>query len=180
MRNILLLFTFIPLWFFSQTTNDSLEIGYKKISERYEDTYNIYKQYIKYDSDIENRIKGLEKFKVTYEKLLKLDDLNNKNVQKAILSDFFSQYGYIFKIKAREKNILIYGLDNKQDISFYINNTYHLVKSDIEERMFLLIEKIFEKADLYLNENLNRLGISRKDYDAMSENDQKAILTTLK
>ncbi|WP_312342687.1 hypothetical protein [Chryseobacterium binzhouense] len=175
MKKIILFFMLFPVLAFSQS--DSLDLSYLDISEKYNSTYKFYKEYIQPDANVERLISALEEFKPTYEKILRLDNLKNKNVQNALISEYANKYGdlFIHTVNKRKVTYLFTSFDNKSDVYDYINKGAYMLKMDIHNRMFALIKKDFEKMQIYINQNLKRFGISREDYEKMSQNDKDEL-----
>lgn len=180
MKKIVLFFILYPVLAFSQS--DSLDLSYLDISEKYNSIYKFYKENIQPDANVERLISALEEFKPTYEKILRLDNLKNKNVQNALVSDYANKYGDLFiqTIDKRKVTYLFTNFENKSDVYDYIYKGTYMLKMDIHNRIFALVKKDFEKMQIYINKNLKRFGISREDYQNMSQKDKDALWEVFK
>ena len=175
MKNFLLfLFFHLSLFLFSQTENDSLNI-------RYEQQLTEYKNLNTYDSNIEKIIRCIKDFNQTYSKLLEIQDLKNINLQKALINNFAEKYSDLFIISKEGKKInwLQYGFESKKDISEYIQIGDGFLKYKLILAVSDLIidkkEKEVAAFENYLIINLKRLGISREDYENLSQKDKDLL-----
>lgn len=125
--------------------------------------------------------KARETLKTTANDILKLENFNNKIMQKALMKPLLKYYD-AFNIEKDGKitNTLGYGDKSKEDFIYYhykIPEALLLTKL-IEKQYYALIS--YDESNIkiltnYINNNLKRLGITREQYEKLSENDKKLL-----
>ena len=186
MKNLILIFLLITQNIFSQTKPDSIIIQKEKIEKSYEKSLNEYEKIVKHDDEVERYISAEKEFFVTFNKLKHLDNLSNKQLQKALIQDYVNEYYDLFQFvnNGKKVNFLMYGFENKDDLDEYIDNAYYflLTKTSIliSDKVIAQLEKEVKEEDIYINKNLKRLGIKRSEWDNMSENDKDILWKTFK
>lgn len=161
-----LLFLLLPLFSFGQV--DSVNV-------RYIERINDYKELNIKNQDIEDAIKCTNDFVPEYSKLLQLDDLNNTEVQSAIIRDYSN----------RCKNYLnkgLYVFKSKELIEKYLKIQGDLLKLNTNNK---IIDHWLEESkrstaslNLYIQNNLKRLNIKQSDWDKMSDGDKRLLFKT--
>lgn len=186
MKKITFLFLIFSTFVFGQLESDSLRIMYDKIDLDYNKGIKDYKEIIKYDDEIENYISAINEFYPAYSKILDLDNLSNKEVQKALIKDYALKYYDLFNgnYEGKKINILLYGFDDKNEFKAYLNNTYYWLKNattlKINKKIIIYHEEEINREEIYINKNLKRLLIKRETWDKMSENDKDILWKTFK
>lgn len=176
----------ISVFSFAQNKIDSTQIQYNFVENEYNKSLIEYKNVLKYDSEIENCISAVNEFRPTYNKILELDNLDNKQVQKALVENYAKEYYDLFNYtyEGKKHNMLLYGFDSKEEFKNYIDNTYHYILNDTSLKINRKISDFYKKEwndqELYINSNLKRLGIKRETWDKMSENDKDLLWKTFK
>lgn len=163
-----LIFILLPLFAFGQV--DSVNVQYIKSIKDYKEL-NIKNQ------DIEDAIKCTNDFVPEYSKLLQLDDLNNTELQSAIIRDYSN----------RCKNHLnegLYVFKSKELIEKYLKIKGNLLKLSTSSKIidYWLEEHQRSTAalNLHIQNNLKRLNIKQSDWDKMSDNDKTLLFKTFK
>lgn len=119
--------------------------------------------------------------KITINDILKLEDFNNKIMQKALMEPLLKYYD-AFNVEKGGKitNTLGYGDKSKEDFIYYhykIPEALLLTKL-IDKQYSVIIshaERNIEKLTNNLNNNLKRLGITHEQYEKLSKNDKKIL-----
>ncbi|KAA2223096.1 hypothetical protein [Chryseobacterium sediminis] len=143
--------------------DDELYLGYEKAKHQF-DSLKLY------NKNIELRELKRKAVKEAYGKLLNLESYSSLKVQNALLNDYFVKYKegpLTKKFNTREEVEKRIGL---YDEAFAATIGLMYLESS-KEHMELQV-KIFND---YIEKNLKRLGLTRKEFDALSENDREAL-----
>lgn len=129
----------------------------------------------KYDSigiknnKIDFQIKKLDDFNNTYSKLLKIEDFSKKFIQKAIQSDYNLKY----------KDSAILEFNNKEEVKNYIKEINNAIYSNLTFMILTELKNFYSgvvnNQNLYLENNLKKFNITRKQFDELSENDKNLL-----
>jgi len=160
---------------------DSLNM-YKK---EYIFNEKIYQSYTKYKKQFDslnlenNKILRKElmriEFKEAYNKLLNLEKLGSLNIQNALLKSYQTKYN---------QQPLTIPFTRKEDI-LYLMHQYEEAFLSVITLLYLDdIQKYYEMYDnayeRYLNENLKKLNLTRKEFDDLSDDDKYLIFKEFK
>lgn len=165
-----LLFLLLPLFVFGQM--DSVNIKYVQHVKDYRDLKLT-------TQEIEDVLKCIDDFVPQYSRLLKLEDLSNINVQKALIGDYQSRCNHIIKKETGNGLVLFTSKDN---VRKYIILQERLLKSHASNKIidyWLEQDKRSTSAlNLHIQNNLKRLKINLSDWEKMSENDRKLLFSS--
>ncbi len=177
-----LLCTTLFLSLFSYAQIDSLDIEYKKyISE--------YREYKIHDAEIEKGIKCAKDFPIEYGKILKLDDLKNISVQKAILQEFTNECTPVLNYASDPinnnaiKNFTV-GFKTRENFEKYLVLMEESLKLNTIDKMIVFImkedDKYYAELNAYIRKNLTRLKMPYSEFEKLSPNDKELLFKTFK
>ena len=114
--------------------------------------------------------------------LLSIDDLSNKEVQKAIMQPFADKYYNYFNFGAegKKENVLSYGYTKKEDLTNKLKIAEAVMLVNIVDKEMAVIGNARKQINDYINSNLKRLKIPRATFDKMSSNDKDLLWKTFK
>lgn len=114
--------------------------------------------------------------------LLSIDDLSNKEVQKAILQPVADKYYsyFIFENNAVKTNVLTYGYTQREDLEGKLKIAEAVMLRNIVDKELAVLDKALNEINTYINSNLKRLKIPRETFDKMSANDKDLLWKTFK
>lgn len=176
---IIIILYFPTLTIKGQGKYDSIKYKYYKTSKTY-DSIGLK------NTNVDFLESALKEFRPNYSKLLQLDDLKNKILQKALLKNYSDKYleAFNFIVQNLGKQKFLYGFDNKEDILNYIEFTEAFFMAKIgylkNEIIYKFFEDVIENNENYINSNLKRLGVSRKEFDELSESDKNLLIEQFK
>lgn len=171
-------FLLISLCSFSQNIDDILYLRTQKT-----DSLNIELQRKNIqDKDILYLQNARKELKIVINKIISLENFNNKPLQKALIDSLYDYYdAFNFENEGKISNVLKYGFEKKDDFiySYKINEALLLSKiiKKQHESIIKYLNKEVETINNNINKNLKRLGMSRTQYENLNENDQKILET---
>lgn len=175
MKKMLLLFILFSSYIHSQINIDSL------LTKRQEIVFSInnnIKELNLQSEIIRDCDKAIQRFNDVKRELLSIDDLSNKQLQKIIIQPLADEYGDYFTIKSegKEVNTLKYGFESKASLENQLKIIEATLLGNVFEKKYRLIIDYNNSLENYINKNLKRLGISRKSWDDMTDNDQNLLI----
>ena len=175
-RIFIILFTFINLTIFGQNIDDILtKRSLKTDSLAIElQKYNIEDEQVTY---LQNARKTL---KSVVNEILKLENFNNKPMQKVLLKPIQDYYeAFNVEKDGKKINTLNYGFENKEDFIYSYKISEALLLSKLIDKQYSVLildsERKLKELTNYINQNLKRLGITKEQYDKLSENDKRLL-----
>lgn len=129
------------------------------------------------DTQLDFLNEALEAMSPIVKDVLSLDNFNNAALQKTLIKPLAEKYYNVFNYESEGKkgNSLKYGFDNKEDFSAHYKMVEALLLSKIVMQQYSVLldyhKKSLQRTEDYINRNLKALGISRADYDNLSDND---------
>lgn len=131
-------------------------------------------------SDLEYLMEAQRLVKPTIESILKLEDFQNEKMQDVLLnplSDYHDAFNY--GSKEHSKNFLRFGFDDKEKFIKWYQLAERLLLNKIRLLQSALIIKknqaYLAKYEVFLNRNLKRLGMTRAQFEALSDNDVEIL-----
>lgn len=114
--------------------------------------------------------------------LLSIDDLSNKEVQKAILQPFADKYYnyFTFENNTGKTNVLTYGYSRREDLEGKLKIAEAVMLRNILDKELAVLDIALSEIKTYINSNLKRLKIPRENFDKMSSNDKDLLWKTFK
>lgn len=112
--------------------------------------------------------------------LLSIDDLSNKEVQKAILQPFADKYYsyFTFENDGVKTNVLTYGYTRREDLEGKLKIAEAVMLRNILDKEIAILDIALSEINTYINSNLKRLKIPRETFDKMSSNDKDLLWKT--
>ncbi|MBV8326623.1 hypothetical protein [Chryseobacterium sp.] len=155
---------------------DSLSMGF----DHYERDDDLYLRYEKakfqfdslrlYDRNIELRQSHREDLKLAYGKMLNLENYSSLPLQNALLKDYF--------IKYREQPLKV-KFDNREQVESRIGMFDEAYVATITLMYLKNLKNFWElhvqKMDEYIDRNLKRLNVSKKEFEDLSDNDKELL-----
>lgn len=152
----------------------------KLIQKPYERDDELYARYIRvkyqfdslklHNNSIERAEIKRENVKQAYSKLLSLDNFNSLKIQNALLNDYFLKY--------KEKP-LTHKFNNRAEVEKRIGLIDEAYVSSIALMYLNVIMKHLEQSvqtmNDYIDTNLKRLNLTRKEFEELSDNDKEII-----
>ncbi|WP_234110562.1 MULTISPECIES: hypothetical protein [Chryseobacterium] len=129
------------------------------------------------DTQLNFLTEALEAISPIVKDVLSLDNFSNPAIQKTLIKPLAEKYYSAFNYESEGKkgNSLKYGFVNKEDFSAHYKIVEALLLSKIVMQQYSVLldyhKKSLQRTEDYINRNLKALGISRADYDNLSEND---------
>lgn len=122
----------------------------------------------------------LNKFHEVKRELLSITDNSNKQLQKIIIDPLndYEYYNY-FNTKnggTKEVNTIRYGYTNRNDIEEQLKINEVVLLSNIYNKKSAVYNDHLTIVQNYIDKNLKRLGISKKVWDNMSDNDRNLLI----
>ncbi|UWX61379.1 hypothetical protein N0B40_03665 [Chryseobacterium oranimense] len=141
--------------------------------------YNIQDDKVEY---LQNARKVL---KSTVDDVLKLEDFNNKTLQKVLMKPL-TEYYDAFNFESNKKiiNTLRYGFENKEDFINHYKASEALLLGKLIDRQYQALiddsQRVIDEVNMYISKNLKRLGITIEEYEKLSENDKELLEKSFK
>ena len=131
-------------------------------------------------SDLKYLMEAQRLVKPTIESILKLENFQNEKMQDVLLNPLSSYYdAFNFGEKEQNKNFLRFGFEDKEKFIRWYQLAERLLLNKIRQLQSALIIKKYQanidKYEIYLNRNLKRLGMTRTQFDALSDNDVEIL-----
>ncbi|SHF07407.1 hypothetical protein [Chryseobacterium sp. OV279] len=141
--------------------------------------YNIQDNKVEY---LQNARKVL---KSAIDDVLKLEDFNNKTMQKVLMKPL-TEYYDAFNVERDKKtiNTLRYGFKNKEDFVSHYKAAEALLLSKLIDLQYQALiddaQRVIDEVNMYISRNLKRLGMTIEEYEKLSENDKKLLEKSFK
>lgn len=176
MKKLLILFVLISGFAFGQTEIDTIINNRKETRVK---IFQIAKELGGNDyvfSDFDNVVSVFEKVK---KELLSIQDLNNKQLQKIVVEpltehryfDYFTQTS-----DGKSETMIKYGFTDRDLLIRQIKLMEAVMLGNIIDKELAIIKKRLNERDLFIQNNLKRLGITIKQWDDMTESDRKILV----
>ncbi|CEJ68854.1 hypothetical protein BN1195_01145 [Chryseobacterium oranimense G311] len=141
--------------------------------------YNIQDDKVEY---LQNARKVL---KSTVDDVLKLEDFNNKTLQKVLMKPLTEYYdAFTFESNKKIINTLRYGFENKEDFINHYKASEALLLGKLIDRQYQALiddsQRVIDEVNMYISKNLKRLGITIEEYEKLSENDKELLEKSFK
>lgn len=158
-----------------------------QVDDKYKQYVSEYKEYKIFDEEIEKGIKCVKDFPTEYGKILKLDDLKNITVQKALLQEFTNECTPVLNYDSDlEDNNAIksftVGFKTRENFEKYIVLMEKSLKLNTIDKIIVFImkedDKYNAKLDAYIRKNLTRLKMAYSEFEKLSPNDQELLFKT--
>lgn len=113
--------------------------------------------------------------------VLSLDHFDSVPLQRALIKPLADKYysAFDFESESQKYNGLRYGFDNKETFREYYQLVESLLLTKISLRQYAILTAYYEQsiqmADDYINQNLKALGMTRAEFDKLSEKDAAII-----
>lgn len=141
--------------------------------------YNIQDNKVEY---LQNARKVL---KSAIDDVLKLEDFNNKTMQKVFMKPL-TEYYDAFNVERDKKiiNTLRYGFKNKEDFVNHYKAAEALLLSKLIDLQYQALindaQRVIDEVNMYIGRNLKRLGMTIEEYEKLSENDKRLLEKSFK
>ncbi|MCT2562193.1 hypothetical protein [Chryseobacterium herbae] len=141
--------------------------------------YNIQDNKVEY---LQNARKVL---KSAIDDVLKLEDFNNKTMQKVLMKPL-TEYYDAFNVERDKKtiNTLRYGFKNKEDFVSHYKAAEALLLSKLIDLQYQALiddaQRVIDEVNMYISRNLKRLGMTIEEYEKLGENDKKLLEKSFK
>lgn len=177
MKTIPFLLLLVSSYAYSQTRIDSIIIDRQEKVKYVNTLIN--------EKNLQNEItqecdRVLNKFHEVKRALLSITDYSNKQLQKIIIDPLtdYEYYDY-FNTKnggTKEVNTIKYGYTNRNDIEEQLKINEVVLLSNIYNKKSAVYNDHLTIVQNYIDKNLKRLGISKKVWDNMSDNDRNLLI----